>query len=332
MIKILIIIFFIALSSCATVDIEKNILDQQAGSAADTGITIPVIDPLIIFPEAEIRIVEKPVFIPSEETIQAAPRTNTVTEVRDTINSTFVTPQEYSHAAVIYDYHPDWVYEIYCQTSRISNIHLESGELVVDTPFVSDSDRFIIGAGVSYDNGIPVQHIYVKPVVPSIEATLIINTDRRVYHIFLRSFNSIHMPIIRFRYSFSGSNVMPNNYISPSFSANPLSANSEQDFSSPAINLNPKYLSFNYRMTYPLFKKPVWLPELVFDDGSKTYIRFPELVYHRELPSVFENRRDILNYRVIDNVIVIDKLIENITVKIGSSEVTVAKKRGANVR
>jgi type IV secretion system protein VirB9 len=77
-----------------------------------------------------------------------------------------------------------------------------------------------------------------------------------------------------------------------------------------------------------LFNKPYWLPELVFDDGSKTYIRFPAQVLQREMPAVFENRRFILNYRVIGNLIIIDKLIENLTVKIERTEIFISKKRG----
>ena len=327
MIKISIICFLLV--SCATVDIEKDILS----SAGEMGSNITKIDPVLIYPESEYRTrvvqIEKPIFIPEKEASQAAaPKPAAAGEVRDVINQSFIRPQEFSHAAVIYDYNPNWVYEVYCQILRVSDIHLEPGERVTEVPFVSDSDRWIIGAGVSYDNGVAVQHIYLKPAEASIEATLIINTDRRVYHIILRSYTNVHMPIVRFRY-LSLSSGLPNNYLSSPLSANHVP---ETDITNPPLNINPKYLSFNYRMTYPLFNKPVWLPELVFDDGSKTYIRFPELVFHREMPSVFENRKDILNYRVMDNVIVIDKLIENITVKIGSTEVTISKKRGANVR
>ena len=325
MFRIFILCFL--LSSCASIDFDKNML----GSGADTERNIPEINPVLIFPEVELRIVEieRPVFIPHEE-IQSAPsssKTGTaVSDVRDAINSSIVRPQEYSHAAVIYDYNQNWVYEVYCQILRVSDIHLEPGERVLEAPFVSDSERWILGAGISYENGVPVQHIYVKPAEPAIEATLIINTDRRVYHILLRSFNTVHMPIVRFRHL---SSALPNNYL---FS--PLSANSEPENVNLnlSLNINPKFLSFNYRMTYPLFKKPVWLPDLVFDDGSKTYIRFPELVFHREFPSVFENRNNILNYRVVENVIIIDKLIENITIKIDSTEVTISKRRGSYVR
>jgi type IV secretion system protein VirB9 len=112
---------------------------------------------------------------------------------------------------------------------------------------------------------------------------------------------------------------MPQNFIAPP----PEMAGVE----GPAGGVDPRFLSFNYRITHGIFNKPYWLPELVFDDGSKTYITFPPQVLQRELPAVFENRRDVLNYRVNGNVVIIDKLIENITVRINSTQITIVKKR-----
>ena len=311
--KILFLCFLI--TSCATIDIEKNIRDSGIGRQDGGADSFPASAFLDLEPDPEIIYVERHVFIPEAE---APPRTPAAGEqaVRASNSAGIIRPQDYSHAAMVYEYNPDWVYEVYAQPLRVCDITLQPGELVVDSPFVSDSDRWILGAGVNYENGIPVQHIYVKPVSASLEASLIINTDRRVYRIILRSFSNIHMPIVRWRYTAS----LPQKYASP-----PSSVRTDSDNST---GIDPRYLSFNYRVTYSLFKKPYWLPELVFDDGSKTYISFPSQVLQRELPSVFENKMDILNYRVVGNLIVIDKLIENISVKVERTEITIVKKKG----
>jgi len=299
--------------SCATVDIEKNIRDSGIGRQ-DTGGT--EIFSAFAFPdlEPEVIYVERHVFVPEAE---APPRTPAAGEqsVRASNSAGIIMPKDYSHAAMIYEYNPDMVYEVYAQPLRVCDITLQPGELAVDSPFVSDSDRWILGAGVNFENGISVQHIYVKPISAGLEASLIINTDRRVYRIILRSFGNIHMPIVRWRYTTS----FPQKYITPPSTGTADSGN-------PGID--PRFLSFNYRVTYSLFKKPYWLPELVFDDGSKTYITFPPQVLQRELPAVFENKKDILNYRVVGNLIVIDKLIENISVKVERTEITIVKKKG----
>jgi type IV secretion system protein VirB9 len=187
---------------------------------------------------------------------------------------------------------------------------------------VSDSERWKIGAGVSYENGQAIQHVYVKPDDPGISASLIINTDRRVYHLIVRSYGAernVHMPMVRWRY--------PGNAMPYAVAGAPAGGNAapggEAD---PAILADPRFLSFDYRITYPLFRKPRWTPELVYDDGKKTYVTFPGGTLQGELPAVFENRADVVNYRVIRDIIVIDRLVEALTVRIGNQSVIVRKR------
>jgi len=324
-------IFIILLSlfplSCAHVNIEDAARKQNSsGASSGSGRqakTKKNSEPEFVPPPPDVVVVERPVFIPEKEP-QRAPAAPGTAAVRESNKAGIVLPSDYSHAAVVYDYNPDWVYEVYAMPLRVSVIRLEPGERALEIPFISDSERWYLGAGVSLENGVSIQHIYVKPAAASQEASLIINTDRRVYHVILRSYNSVYMPLVRWRYH-SG---LPQNYVSsqPSDPAQNLSGGSGPD--NPFSGVDPRFLSFNYRITYPLFARPVWMPALVFDDGSKTYITFPDNVLQRELPAVFENRKDVLNYRVMGKLIVIDKLVENITVKIGRKEITISKKRG----
>jgi len=304
------------LVSCASVDMDKQVTDNGVGGLEKPlppppPAAQPPVSPDIVF-------VERPVFVPQAEAPPRAPPTG-----RQAVNaaneSGIIRPQDYSHAAMVYDYHPDMVYEAYAQPLRVTDICLEPGEIALEAPFVSDSERWILGGGVSHEQGMAVQHIYVKPESSGFSASLIINTNRRVYRIILRSYGDIHMPLVRWRY-FTG---LPQTFMEPPPPPLPDDTNNE----SPP-SLDPRFMSFNYRVTYSLFGKPYWLPDLVFDDGSKTYIRFPAQVLQREIPAVYENRKDILNYRVIDNVIVIDKLTETLTVKIERKEITIRKKKG----
>ena len=314
--KIIFLFFIFSCASCATVDIERTAVELRAELGRTAEIVQGII-PAEPVPNPEIIVVERPVYVPQGERPAAAPASGQQA-VRESNSAGIVRPSDYSHAAIVYDYDRDWVYEVYTQPLRVSDIALEPGERAVEIPFISDSERWIIGAGASYENGVPVQHIYIKPAEAGLEASLIINTDRRVYYIILRSYRDVYMPIVRWRYL----PAVPNNYLPSQLSAIPGSGGSSSQ------GIDPRYLSFNYRITYSLFNKPSWMPELVFDDGSKTYIAFPGTVLQTQLPAVFENRSGILNFRVVENMIVIDKLVENITIKIGRTEITVAKKRG----
>jgi len=300
----------LAFYACASVDVDQNLRNAGTGRIENLEDL-----PLSVWVEPEVVTVERPVYVPEKEA--SRPPLTGVPAVQTANSKGIIKPSDYSHAAMVYDFDADWVYEIYTQPLRASDIILEPGEQVLEPPFISDSVRWMLGAGVSYDQGNPVQHIYVKPAEASIEASLIINTNRRVYHLILRSYQSVFMPIVRWRYPAAS---MPNNYIPSSQSKENMAESNARP------SADPRFLSFNYRITYGLFKKPRWVPELVFDDGSKTYITFPESVLNRQLPAVFENRKNVVNYRVIDNLIVIDKLIEHITVKIERTEISIKKR------
>jgi type IV secretion system protein VirB9 len=296
---------------------------QTASGAASPAGAFPVPIDVESFPAPPERVevpVERPIYIPAAEKPQTPTGTAAVQEAAQ--KGGIVSPSDYSHMAMIYDYHRDQVYEVYSRPLRTTDLCLEPGEKAVETPFISDSERWMLGAGVSQEQDVTTQHIYIKPNLPGIEASLIINTDRRVYHVILRSYTDVYMPIVRWRYPALS---MPNNYAAPfRGQESPGTGGGAQE---PITSVDPRFLSFDYKITYSWFKKPSWLPTLVYDDGKKTYISFPESVLQAELPAVFENRQDITNYRVVGSLIIIDKLIEKITVKRDGLQVTIEKKR-----
>jgi len=314
--------FPVLLLSCATtVDVQRKVQTSLGvNKQFDPALAIKAV-PIDVeaAPPPEPIIIERPIYIP-EATTTSSSTVSGRSAVQAAVGSGVLQPRDYSNAAMLYDYDRDFVYELYCQPYRLSDVTLEPGEKAVDVPFVSDSERWMLGAGVSYENDVPVQHIYVKPTVSGLTASLIINTDRRVYHLILRSYSDVHMPVVRWRYR---ENAMPQNYITGSSG----SLGSSPGASDNGFAVDPSYLSFDYRIKYGFFQKPKWLPTLVYDDGQKTYITFPESVLQTEMPAVFDNRSDIINYRVSKNIMIIDKLVETITVRLSNKVVTIEKKR-----
>ena len=306
------IIILCICNACASFDVGRKVkADGKTGKVAESGESAVVPVPIEVPPV----IVEQPIWMPAGTVPQ--PKAQGRAAVEESNRRGILKPQDYSKSAMVYNYHPDWLYEVYCQPLRATDISLKPGEKAVETPFISDSERWMLGAGVSYEQGVPVQHIYIKPTEVGLSATLIINTSDRVYHILVRSFTDAHMPIVRWKYH----EEMPKNYIKQPEAQNTAGNDG-------AAMADPRFLSFNYRITWGWFKRPRWLPELAYDDGKKTYITFPEGTLQAELPAVFENRSDVVNYRVARNVVIIDKLIEKITVKIGSHRIIIEKKRG----
>jgi type IV secretion system protein VirB9 len=312
------------ITSCKTIDMQPAIpavYNKQPVPEADGGGV--AVEELEFTVEPQIVFVEKPVYIPAKDagSKAEAPLTGAESVKKSTGDGT-VKPENYSHAARIYDYNPDQVYEVYAQVLRTTDIYLEPGEIALDVPFISDSERWVLGAGINQQQGQTVQHIYLKPKETGLEASMIINTDRRTYHIILRSYAAVYMPMVKWRYINNGfplhfaGDIIKNNGITPQTA----------DLSEELEYVDPRFVSFDYQIQF--IKKPKWLPRLIYDDGKKTYIVFSEQTLQAELPGIFENRNDVINYRVSGDLAVIDKLIEKITVKYKGRHITIIKKKG----
>lgn len=325
------VLFFL---SCQTMDMEPKavlIADEIDSSDAETlnppegkdTETIPTtqdapveLTEVAIDQKPQIVMIERPVYIPLPEKSEKKPPAGTDSVMASTDQGT-IKPEDYSHAARLYDYHPDQVYEVYTQILRTTDIYLEPGEQTTQEPFISDTERWVVGAGVSLEGGIAQQHIYLKPKAIGLDATMIINTNKRVYHLIVRSYRTVYMPIVKWRYHDS---VFPKKYIADV--ENAVRLENKIEF------VDPRLLSFDYKITYNAFmKKPVWMPERVYDDGKRTYILFDSQTLQREMPGIFEQNDNVVNYRVNENMVIIDKLIEKITVKYGNKKITIEKKR-----
>jgi type IV secretion system protein VirB9 len=133
---------------------------------------------------------------------------------------------------------------------RTTDIQLEPGEQVLEMPFLSEEKVWEIGAGVSRKDGRDVQHFFVKPTYANLTTSMIIITDRRVYHLLLKSFKDTFMVMVQWEYP----NTMP-------FTVKTEAMNRRaSELTGDGLLVNPEYLSFDYKMSYSLFKIPAWIP------------------------------------------------------------------------
>ena len=216
-----------------------------------------------------------------------------------------------------YSYHPDFVYEIHCQTYHTTDIQLEPGERVLEVPYISEPDVWQIGSGESIENGVKRQHFFIKPDYNKLISNLIIVTDRRVYHMELKSFNDYYMPIVRWTYPLD--QLKKFEITEEKLQKARLTTEMKETYH--------EFLSFDYKMRYPIIRKPSWLPKQVYDDGSKTYIVLNEEALRTELPALFNKRNELINYRVQKNILIVDQLITKATLRLGTVKVTIEKKK-----
>ena len=145
---------------------------------------------------------------------------------------------------------------------------------------------------------------------------MVIITDRRVYHFRLRSFSDTFMAMVKFTYP-----LEKNIWAKKTESDNGRKI--ENDFLRTS---NPELLSFDYTIKYSRFKKPEFLPTRIYDDGQCTYIQVQDIVLQKKLPVVFNEKNEIVNYSVHNNVFVIPRLINKVTLRLGKEKVQIEKR------
>jgi type IV secretion system protein VirB9 len=83
------------------------------------------------------------------------------------------------------------------------------------------------------------------------------------------------------------------------------------------------HLNFNYAIQVTE-GHPLWTPTQVFDDGRRTFVRFPPAMLVREAPALFVLRdkdTQLVNYRMKNDFYVIDRLIDSAELRVGMGEI-----------
>lgn len=189
---------------------------------------------------------------------------------------------------------------VVCAPFMVSDIEFQEGELVNDV-VMGDTARWKVSLARS---GSPeVSHLIVKPLDAGLETTTVVTTDRRVYHIQLKSQPKGHMAYVGFVYPEEANQALQQQI------AAQQKKETWQTASIPALsgNVDLSRLAFNYEVK----GNAPWKPTQVFNDGRQTFIRLPRTVSQSEMP-VLLVRRDggdvLVNYRVKDDTLVVDDL------------------------
>lgn len=198
------------------------------------------------------------------------------------------------------------LYQVFTAPGRVTDIVLEPGELLVGPGPVAagDTARWIIGDTESGKGPTRRVHILLKPTRPDLATNLIINTDRRTYHLELRATAASWMASVSWTY--------------PQDALIALTAPSAKAPDPEPAGLNIEQLNFAYRIT----GKTPFRPSRVFDDGAQVYVEFPPAIAQGELPPLFvmgaDGKTELVNYRLRGRYMVIDRLFAQAELRLGS--------------
>jgi type IV secretion system protein TrbG len=219
----------------------------------------------------------------------------------------------YVNATQVWPYSAGALYQVYGSPGRVTDIALENTEELISIS-AGDTVRWVIGDTLSGEGAGKRVHLLVKPTRADLRTNLVVNTDRRTYHMELTATRETWMASVSWNYP-QETLVALNN------------ANRRAEAAAPiAEGLALEHLQFRYEVTGD---KPSWRPLRAFDDGQKVYIQFPSGIAQGDMPPLFVigpvGEAQLVNYRVRAPYYIVDRLF-------GAAELRLGGKAAQRVR
>jgi len=214
----------------------------------------------------------------------------------------------YINAIQVYPYTKGALYQLYAAVNQVTDVALEPGEKLVSVS-AGDTVRWVVGDTSSGEGKDAIVHILVKPVGADLETNLVITTDRRTYHLEMRSSQATYMASVSWTYP--GSELV-----------SLRKSRADRDAATTAatdVGVKLEQLRFRYRIE----GDAPWKPTQVFDDGAKVYIQFPPGLAQSEAPPLFvigpDGKPALVNYRVRGTTYIVDRLFAAAELRLGTA-------------
>lgn len=222
---------------------------------------------------------------------------------------------------------------VVCAVLQICDITLEPGEFAPqDGVNLGDSARWTVSSTVSGSGQNETQHILLKPMDVGLSTTVVITTNRRAYHIALKSHRTDFMPKVSFTY--------PQDRQAEWGRIQTLQselAKEEKD-----VNTMPgskEYLG-NLSFDYEIEGRAPWKPIRAYNDGKKTIVQLPEAIQQAEAPTLLllnkkgsllsEPETGLVNYRLQGDRFIVDSVFNKAVLISGvgkrQTKVTITRK------
>ena len=186
---------------------------------------------------------------------------------------------------------------------KVADLELQSGELI-NSMVLGDNARWFAEIVFSGSGDISTSHVVFKALDSGLTTTAVITTDRRVYHINLKSDRSKHMLYTGFIY--------PQDHM-----AITKAAQEKQIKEKKKRTTTEGFDIANLNFEYDVSGDVGWKPLQVFDNGIKTYIKLPKL---QEMPMFMVKTtagKGLVNYRVKNNCFIVDRIFDQAYLIVG---------------
>jgi len=196
---------------------------------------------------------------------------------------------------------------IVCAVLQVCDVELQSGEQV-NSIHLGDTTRWLVEPAITGSGPAEVQHLIIKPMDIGLETSLIVTTNRRTYHLRLRSHRTEFMSRVAFTY--------PEDAVAKWKAIRKEEVKEKQE---RTIQQTGEYLgdlNFNYEVT----GTAAWKPVRVYNNGTKTIIQMPTAMAQTEAPTLLVVRKEggwfsddetvMVNYRLQEDRYIIDTVFD----------------------
>ena len=196
---------------------------------------------------------------------------------------------------------------IVCAPLQVCDVELQPGEQV-NSIHLGDAARWNIEPAITGFGDAQVQHLIIKPMDADLTTSLIVTTNRRTYHLGLRSTRSQYMSRVTFTYIDDALKKWD-------------TANTTQkvEHEKKIIPETGEYLG-NLDFHYQIEGNTSWKPLRVYNDGKKTIMEMPASMSQTEAPTLLVVRNEggtfsddeqvMVNYRVQNDRYIVDSLFD----------------------
>lgn len=237
---------------------------------------------------------------------------------------------------------------VVCALLELTDLAFEKGESILSVQ-LGDSVRWNIESAISGSANDSVEHLIVKPLEAGLKTSMLITTDRRTYHIRLKSTEADFMPAVVFSYPNSlklpskkhygddsylqytsnyDSNEDHNDYSETNSSLKNYSSVQNVSYegnSRPALNVATTYNDSTQRRNYnySVDGDSKIIPQNVYDDGKRTFIVMNNPINSSYLPVLQEissesflffgeDKTNTINFTYFDNTFVVDGIYSHL--------------------
>lgn len=237
---------------------------------------------------------------------------------------------------------------VVCALLELTDLTFEKGESILSVQ-LGDSVRWNIESAISGSANDSVEHLIVKPLEAGLKTSMLITTDRRTYHIRLKSTEADFMPAVVFSYPNSlklpskkhygddsylqytsnyDSNEDHNDYSKTNSSLKNYSSVQNVSYegnSRPALNVAATYNDNTQRRNYnySVDGDSKIIPQNVYDDGKRIFIVMNNPINSSYLPVLQEissesflffgeDKTNTINFTYFDNTFVVDGIYSHL--------------------